>query len=88
MLFKLRDGRLCLTYGYRAQPYGIRARLSVDGEHWGEVVTIRDGASTWEVGYPRSVQRSDGKIVTVYYFNDGPHNERFIEASIWDPGRP
>ena len=32
--------------------------------------------------------RPDGKVVTVYYFNDGPHNERFIEASIWDPDRP
>lgn len=85
MLLKLRDGRLCLTYGYRAQPYGIRARLSRDGEHWGEIATIRDGAPTWEVGYPRSVQRPDGKVVTVYYFNDGLHNERFIEATIWDP---
>ena len=28
MLLKLRDGRLCLTYGYRTQPYGIRARFS------------------------------------------------------------
>jgi len=88
MLIKLDDGRLCLTYGYRAQPYGIRARFSRDGEHWSEVKTIREGAPTWEVGYPRSVQRLDGKIVTVYYYNDGLHNERFIAASIWDPGRP
>jgi hypothetical protein len=32
------------------------------------------------------VVRPDGKIVTVYYFNDDVHNERFIEAVIWDPG--
>ena len=88
MLLKLSDGRVCLTYGYRAQPYSIRARLSGDGEHWGDIVTVQDGAPTWEVGYPRSVQRPDGKIVTVYYFNDGLHNERFIEATVWDPGRP
>jgi hypothetical protein len=88
MLLRLKDGRLLLTYGYRTQPYSIRARFSSDGEHWGGIATIRDGAPTWEVGYPRSVQRPDGKIVTVYYFNDGPHNERFIEASIWDPDRP
>ncbi len=30
-MIKLRDGRLCLTYGYRAAPFGIRARLSEDG---------------------------------------------------------
>ena len=84
MLLKLRDGRIALTYGYRAPPYSVRARLSRDGEHWGEAVTLRDGAPTWEVGYPRSVQRRDGKIVTIYYFNDGLHNERFIEATIWE----
>ena len=88
MLIKLADGRLCLVYGYRAKPYGMRARLSSDaGAHWGNIITIRDDASTWEVGYPRAVQRPDGMIVIVYYYNDGPHNERFIAASIWDPGR-
>jgi hypothetical protein len=86
MLFKLRDGRLCLTYGYRATPYSIRARISSDdGKTWGDIVTIRDGAATWEVGYTRSVQRPDGKIVTVYYFNDAPHSERFIAATTWSP---
>lgn len=86
MLLKLRDGRLCFTYGLRAQPYSIRARLSRDnGKTWGDVITLRDGAATWEVGYTRSAQRRDGKIVTVYYFNDAPHNERFIAATIWDP---
>ncbi len=88
MLIRLRDGRLCITYGYRAEPYSIRARLSADGEHWGQIITLRDSAPTWEVGYTRSVQRPDGKIVTVYYFNDGLHNERFIEAGIWDPDQP
>jgi N-acyl-D-amino-acid deacylase len=39
-----------------------------------------------DLGYPRSVQRSDGKVVTVYYFweeKTGP--ERFIAASLWAP---
>ena len=86
MLFHLRDGRLCLTYGYRAKPYSIRAKLSGDnGKSWGDVVTLRDDAVTWEVGYTRSAQRPDGKIVTVYYWNDAPHNERFLASTIWDP---
>ena len=29
-MIKLKDGRLALAYGYRAAPYGIRARLSND----------------------------------------------------------
>src|SRR5579884_2887602 len=89
MLLKLADGRLCLTYGFRAQPYSIRARLSDnDGVAWTPPLTLRGGAATWEVGYTRSVERPDGKIVTVYYFNDAPHNERFIESIIWDPPPP
>jgi hypothetical protein len=58
--------------------------LDDNGAHWGPPLTIRNGASTWEVGYPRTVQRPDGKIATIYYFNDGPRNERFIAATIWE----
>lgn len=84
-LVLLKDGRLCVTYGYRAEPYGIRARISSDiGKTWGDVVTIRDGGAAWDLGYPRTVQRPDGKLVTVYYFNDAPHTERFIAATIWE----
>lgn len=85
-LIKLKDGRLSLIYGYRAAPYGIRARLSSDqGLNWGEEIVLRNDAGTWDLGYPRSVQRSDGKIVAVYYFNDAPDKERYIAATIWDP---
>ena len=87
-LIRLKDGRLCLTYGYRAPPYGIRARLSGDGGRtWGAEVVLRADGGGRDLGYPRSVQRPDGKIVTVYYFWDaqtGP--ERYIAASIWAPG--
>jgi hypothetical protein len=87
-LIKLGDGRLCLTYGRRAQPYGIFARLSSDGgKSWSEPITLRDDGGGRDIGYPRSVQRRDGKVVTVYYFWDektGP--ERYIGATIWAPG--
>ncbi len=84
-LLLLNDGRICVTYGFRAQPYSIRARLSSDGgKTWGPVLAIRGDGAAWDMGYPRTVQRPDGKLVTVYYFNDAPHTERFIAASIWD----
>ena len=87
-LIRLRDGRLCLAHGYRSAPYGIRARLSRDnGATWGEEISLRHDGGTWDLGYPRTVQRSDGKIVTIYYFNDDKDKERFIAATIWDPGR-
>jgi len=85
-MIKLQDGRLCLTYGYRDVPYGIRAKLSEDdGETWGEEIILRDDGGNYDLGYPRTVQRSDGKIVTLYYFNDHPEGERYIAATIWEP---
>jgi hypothetical protein len=85
-LCKLRDGRLCLTYAYRAVPYGIRAKISKDNGHtWGEEIHLRDGAREFDMGYTRTVQRSDGKIVTVYYFTTEERKEQYIEATIWDP---
>jgi BNR repeat-like domain len=85
-LIRLKDGRLCLTYGYRAPPYEIRARLSADGGHtWDVELTIRGNGGGRDLGYPRSVERPDGKILTVYYFHDEPKGDRYIAATIWEP---
>jgi hypothetical protein len=86
-MIKLKDGRLALTYGYRARPYGIRARLSSDsGATWSDEIILRQDAGAWDIGYPRTVQRTDGKIVTVYSYDDAPDQERYIGATIWSPG--
>ena len=82
----LQDGRVCLTYGYRAMPFGIQARLSPDGgKTWGDVLHLRDDGGCSDLGYPRTVQRPDGTIVTVYYFNTHPETERHIAATLWKP---
>lgn len=85
-LIRLTDGRLCLTYGVRKAPYRMCAKISADqGRTWGPELVLRDDGANRDLGYARSVQRSDGRIVTVYYFNDketGP--ERYIAATIWD----
>jgi hypothetical protein len=87
-LIRLRDGRLCVTYGVRAKPFGIFARLSGDnGNTWSGPITLRDDGGGRDIGYTRSVERTDGQIVSIYYFWDkttGP--ERYIAATIWDPG--
>jgi hypothetical protein len=83
-MIRLHDGRVCLTYGVRAAPYGIRARLSADGgETWGDEIVLRDDGGNHDLGYPRTVQRSDGTIVTAYYTNDRPDGERYIAATLW-----
>ena len=85
-LVRPKDGRLCCTYGYRSIPYGIRAKISSDnGKTWGKELHLRDDARTWDIGYTRSVQRSDGKIVTVYYYTTETNEEQHIAATIWDP---
>jgi photosystem II stability/assembly factor-like uncharacterized protein len=87
-LVRLRDGRLVLTYGYRKPKFGIRARVSSDeGKSWGEEIILRDDAGHRDLGYTRTTQRADGKLVTVYYYNSGPETDRFIAATIWDPGQ-
>lgn len=84
-LLKLHDGRLCLTYGYRAAPFGIHARLSEDGGHsWGPIIQLRADGGCADLGYTRTIQRPDGILVTTYYFNEHPETERYIAATLWE----
>jgi BNR repeat-like domain len=86
-MVRLKDGRLAITYGYRSAPFGIRARISNDnGDSWGDEIVLRSDGGAWDLGYTRTVQRPDGKLVTVYYFNEAKDKERYIAATIWDPG--
>ena len=85
-LVLLQDGCLCLTYGYRAAPYGIRARLSADhGNSWGKEIILRDDGGSHDLGYTRTLQRPDGTLVTVYYYNDSPGGAAYIAATLWRP---
>ena len=79
----LSDGRLFLAYGYRHEPYGIRARLvSKDQEiNDAKEIIIRDDSVGRDCGYPWSCQLDDERIMVVYYVT---HSDglRGIEASI------
>ena len=86
-LVRLADGRLCLTYGYRAQPFAIHARLSADeGKTWSDPFILRGNGGSQDIGYPRCAVRPDGNVVTVYAFHDRAGSVRDIEAAIWNPG--
>lgn len=83
-LTRLQDGRLCMTYGYRDKPYGIRARLSADdGASWGEEIMLREDGGSHDLGYPRTVQLENGTIVTAYYFNDRLGDPAYMAATLW-----
>ena len=36
-------------------------------------------------GYPASVQRPDGKFVTIYYFHDKPQSDRYHRSNNLGP---
>ncbi len=87
-MLRLQDGRICITYGVRAEPFGMRARLSNDdGRTWGREIVLRDDGGGRDLGYPRSIQRPDGKVVTTYYFYHDHVEPRYIAATIWDPAQ-
>jgi CubicO group peptidase (beta-lactamase class C family) len=83
-LVQLNDGRLAMTYGFRHKPSGMRACISADGgRSWGPEILLRDGAFDGDMGYPRSIVRPDGKVLTIYYFNGPQEDDRAIEATLW-----
>ncbi len=85
-LTRLENGSIAMAYGMRRSPYGIRVQLSEDdGQTWSRVTGIRSDGKSWDIGYPRTVQRADGKCVTVYYYHNSESPERFIACTIWDP---
>jgi len=86
-MMRLEDGRIAMTYGWRTAPYGIRGRISDDhGQTWSSEFILRQDGASWDIGYPRIVQREDGNCVTIYYYHHPDQPERYIAATIWDPG--
>jgi hypothetical protein len=85
-LTRLATGEIAMAYGWRHAPFGIRARISKDeGQTWGDEIILRCDAASWDIGYPRTVQRADGKCVTIYYYHHPDQEERLIGVTIWDP---
>ncbi len=85
-LLRLKDGRLLLSYGNRAAAgqYGVLARLSADdGKSWSEPIRLIHSFDR-DCGYPSSVQRPDGQIVTAYYSKSVEgHNRYHMGIAIW-----
>jgi sialidase-1 len=69
---RLPDNRVFLVYGYRHEPYGIRARiLNAECTNYAsakEIVIRKDGGSG-DIGYPWAVMLDENRILVTYYFN-------------------
>ncbi len=81
---RLPDNRVLLTYGYRHEPYGIRARIlnaeCTDFATAPEFVLRTDGGST-DLGYTWPVLLDDNRVLVVYYFNKN-RGTRYIAGTI------
>ena len=67
-LLRLRDGRLLMTYGHRRAPFGNQARVSTDnGKSWGDAMIISGDGIGGDLGYPSTVELTDGTLLTVWY---------------------
>jgi hypothetical protein len=85
-LTQLDDGRLCLIYGYRDAPQGLRARLSDDkGRSWTAGIVLRNDGGGRDLGYPRTALLPGNTLLSAYYYNDVPDGERYIAATRWTP---
>ena len=85
-LLRLRSGRILCTYGYRREPFGVRAAFSDDdGGTWDmdKEIVIRDDGLHMDLGYPASVQLKDDRVLSVYYFH-GRDGIRYIGASTYE----
>lgn len=61
------SGALICSYGRREKPYGERAMVSYDlGKTWEEEYVL-DESYSGDLGYPSTVELSDGSLMTVYY---------------------
>jgi hypothetical protein len=69
---RLPDRRVLLVYGYRHQPFGVRARV-LDEEcvklAAADELILRDDGSNADLGYPWAVELDNKTVLVVYYFN-------------------
>ena len=62
------SGALISVYGYRLAPFGVKAMFSFDeGKTWDVGHDIYVNGVNLDLGYPSSVELSDGSILTVFY---------------------
>ena len=88
-LVRLCDGRLCCVYGDRARRRIVACYSADGGASWHDQQVLRgdyaaDAFDEPDLGYPRVTQRSDGKLVAIYYWATKEIPRGHIAATPWD----
>jgi hypothetical protein len=83
-LLRLRDSRLIMTYGHRREPFGNQARVSRDGGRtWSDPIIVSGDGSSTDLGYPSTVELSDGKLLTVWYELVKDARRAVLRQAVW-----
>ena len=86
-MIKMSDGRICCVYGNRDRRQMLAVFSSDEGNNWNNELILRDGfvsKNGWaDLGYPRLFERTDGKLVAVYFWCSNKKPETHIEATIF-----
>ena len=83
-LLRLRDGRLLMTYGHRRPPFGNQARLSLDrGKTWGPPLTLSADGKGGDLGYPSTVELTNGTLLTVWYESMTDPRKAVLRQARW-----
>ena len=78
------SGVLVSVYGYRLAPFGIKAMFSHDeGKTWDTGHDIYVNGVNLDLGYPSSVELSDGSILTVFYAHEKSGEPATIMQQRW-----
>lgn len=78
------SGALISTYGYREEPYGIKAMVSRDnGKTWEKGQYIYENTVGWDLGYPCTVELPDGDLLTVFYAHEEEGGPAVIMQQKW-----
>ena len=84
-LIKLSDGRLACSYGKRWTKQ-IAVKYSQDnGGSWSAEQIIADDFVSADLGYSRLYQRTDGKLVCLYFMTNSNNTETDIRATLFSP---
>jgi hypothetical protein len=84
-IFRHSSGTLISAYSYRREPFGIKAMISTDGgESWdtGDYRIYTNSVSP-DLGYPSTVEMSDGTLLTVFYARPNASSPCVIMQQRW-----